>query len=121
MKDICRRLRKFFYSKKCTEFVEWHDFDCGFKNISSQRIEKDKIRNIHKYYFPDAVDYKEKGTVPSIGYSYILLKLTASAGDSLQCGDKIAFCGNRIIYRRKWALKDYKYIYTVFEASYYDL
>lgn len=118
MKSVCGRLRKFFYNKNHTGFEEWHNFDCGFKKHISPLIYigKDKIRNVLKYPSPDAVEYNPKGTVLGIGYSYILLRLTASDGDSLRTGDKIAFCGNRIIYRTKCSWGKHKYIYTVFQV-----
>lgn len=118
MKSVYGRLKKFFYNKNHTGFEEWHNFDCGFKKHISPLIyiEKDKIRNIHKYPSPDSVEYNPKGTVAGISYSYILLRLTASDGDSLCVGDKIAFCGNRIIYRTKGFFGGHKFIYTVFQV-----
>ena len=118
MKSIHGRLKKFFYNKNYTGFEEWHNFDCGFKKHISPLIYigKDKIRNVLKYPSPDAVEYNPKGTVPGISYSYISLRLTASDGDSLHIGDKIAFCGNRIIYRTKCSWGNHKFIYTVFQV-----
>lgn len=118
MKSVYGRLRKFFYNKNHTGFEEWHNFDCGFKKHISPLIYigKDKIRNVLKYPSPDVVEYNPKGTVAGIGYSYISLRLTASDGGSLHTGDKIAFCGNRIICRTKGFFGGYKYIYTVFQV-----
>lgn len=118
MKDIYGRLKKFFYNNNKTGFEEWHNFDYGFKkHISSEiYIGEDKIRNVLTYPSPNSIEYNPKGTVPGISYDFISLHLTASDGDSLRCGDKIAFCGNRIIYRTKCSWGSYKYIYSVFQV-----
>lgn len=118
IKSVYGKLRKFFYNNNHTGFEEWHNFDCGFKKHISQMIyiEKDKVRNVLKYPSPNAIKYRHKGTVPSISYSYISLMLTATDEDILQVGDKIAFCGNRIVYRTKYFWGNYKYIYTTFQV-----
>lgn len=118
IKSVYGRLKKFFYNNNHTGFVEWHNFDCGFKKHISPiiYIGKDKIRNVHQYPSPNAVKYRHKGTMPGISYSYISLMLTAADGDSLHIGDKIAFCGNRVIYRTKCNWGDHNYIYTVFQV-----
>lgn len=118
IKSVYGRLKKFFYNNNHTGFEEWHNFDCGFKKHISPiiYIGKDKIRNVHKYPSPNAVKYRYKGTVPGISYSYISLMLTAADGDSLHIGGKIAFCGNRVIYRTKCNWGDHNYIYTVFQV-----
>lgn len=114
IKTIYGRLRKFFYNNNHTGFEEWHNFDCGFKKHISPiiYIGKDKIRNVNEYSSPDAVEFIKDGTRGSS----IILRLTATNGDRLKCGDKIAFCGNRIIYRTKCFFGCYKYIYTVFQV-----
>lgn len=118
MKEVYGRLRRFFYNNNNTGFEEWHNFDCGFKKHISPMIyiDNNRIRNIHKYPSPDVVEYKKKGAVIGIGYSYILIRLTATDVTSLQCGDKIAFCSNKIIYRTKCTWGDYKYVYSVFQV-----
>lgn len=118
MRDVYGRLKKFFYNNNRTGFEEWHNFDCGFKKHISPEIYigEDRIRNVNTYPSPNAIKYQETGTVAGINYSYIVLNFTASEGDSLRCGDKIAFCGNRIIYRTKCVWGDYNYIYSVFQA-----
>lgn len=118
IKSVYGKLRKFFYNNNHTGFEKWHNFDCGFKKHISPMIYigKDKIRNVLKYPSPNAIEYRHKGTVPGISYSYISLMLTATDGDSLHIGDKIAFCGNRIIYRTKCTWGNHEYIYTTFQV-----
>lgn len=118
IKSVYGRLRKFFYNNNHTGFEEWHNFDCGFKKHISPfiYIGDEKIRNINNYPSPNSIEYKKKGTVSGISDDYILLRLTASDGDSLHIGDKIAFCGNRVIYRTKCSWGGHKYIYTVFQV-----
>ena len=118
MKSVYGKLKKFFYNNNQTGFEEWHNFDCGFKKHISPIIQigENKIRNVLKYPSPNAIEYRHKGTVPGIGYSYISLMLTATNRDSLHIEDKIAFCGNRIIYRTKCCWGDHKYIYTTFQV-----
>lgn len=118
IKSVYGRLKKFFYNNNHTGFEEWHNFDCGFKRHISPiiHIGKNKVRNIHKYPSPDAIKYNHKGTVPGIVHSYVLLILTAVNRDALHIGDKISFCGNRIIYRTESSLGNCKYIYTVFQV-----
>lgn len=118
IKSVYGKLRKFFYNNNHTGFEEWHNFDCGFKKHISPMIYigKDKIRNVLKYPSPNAIEYRHKGTIPGISYSYISLILTATDRDSLHIGDKIAFCGNRIIYRTKCTWGDHEYIYTTFQV-----
>lgn len=118
MKSVYGKLKKFFYNNNQTGFEEWHNFDCGFKKHISPIIQigENKIRNVLKYPSPNAIEYRHKGTVPGINYSYISLMLTATDGDSLHIGDKIAFCGNRIIYRTKWIWGNHEYIYTTFQV-----
>lgn len=118
IKEVYGRLKKFFYNSNTTGFEEWHNFDCGFKKHISPviYIGKDKIRNINTYPSPNNVKYMSKGSVPGISYSYILVRLTATNSFSLQPGDKISFCGNRIIYRHKSILRDHNYTYSVFQA-----
>lgn len=118
IKSVCGRLKKFFYNNNHTGFEEWHNFDCGFKRHISPLIYigNNKIKNVLQYPSPETIEYKQKGTVSGISYSYILLRFTASDGDSLHIGDKIAFCGNRVVYRTKCFWGDYKYIYTVFQV-----
>ena len=114
IKEVYGRLKKFFYNNNHSGFEEWHNFDCGFKKHISPllHIGKDKIRNVNNYPSPDAIEYNQKGTG-----SYIILRLTATDGDSLHIGDKIAFLGNKIIYRTKGFFAGHKYIYTVFQAA----
>lgn len=119
IKSVYGKLRKFFYNRNQTGFEEWHNFDCGFGRISPYiHIDGNKIRNIHKYPAPDEVMYYPKGTVPGISsYGYIVIRLTATDCDSLRCGDKIAFCGNRIVYRTKATYSfRHRYIYSVFQV-----
>lgn len=81
-------------------------------------IDNHKTRNIQRYFKPDDIIYREKGSIPGINYSYISIRLTPDEGDGLMVGDKIAFCGNKIIYRKEalW-LDKYNYVYIVFQIS----
>lgn len=119
IKSVYGRIRKFFYNNHLTGFECWHNFDCGFKKHISPIIytgEGKKINVKREYPSPKYIEYRRKGTVPYFNYSYISLMLTATSGDSLRVGDKIAFCGNRIIYRTKFFCGNHKYIYTVFQV-----
>ena len=111
MKEVYGRIRKFFYNKNNTGFISWHNFDCGFKKHIPALKFDDGERVIHKYPSPNDVMLLQMG-----GNSYIGLRLTATDGMSLACGDKIAFVGNRIICRKEWFLDNHKYVYDVFQA-----
>ena len=112
IKEVYGRLKKFFFNKNSTGFEEWHNFDCGFKKHISTEIfiGNKRIRNIRQYPSPDHIRFDD------IGSGYIILNLTATDSSGLQCGDKIAFCGNRIIFRTKCFWGDHKYIYSVFQV-----
>lgn len=109
--DVYGRLHKFFYNKNRTGFEEWHNFNCGFKKHISPYIYIDgkKERVVNVYPSPDEVELVIRG-----GQSWIVVRLMSGHGFVLQCGDKIAFCGNRIIHRSKWMFGGYEY--EVFQA-----
>lgn len=112
IKDVYGRLRKFFYNNSKTGFECWHNFDCGFKKHISRYVEikNRKVRICNLYPAPIEIKLHEK-------CMYIAFNLTATDGDGVQIGDKIAFCGNRIIIRKKWFLPhDHNYVYTVYQA-----
>lgn len=117
--EICGRLRKFFYNNNKTGFETWHNFDCGFKKRIDPNIEiaGEKIRNIISYPAPLSISLETS----LFGSKHIIIHYTAEDSESLQIGDKIAFCGNRIMMRQKWCLSDYKYVYSVYQVKPMDL
>lgn len=122
IKSVYGRLKKFFYNKNRTGFEEWHNFDCGFKKHISPYldylyIKEKKTRVVNRYPSPNSVTYEKKGTVPGISYDYILINLDAGHSIGFCAGDKIAFCGNRIITRTDCFWGYHKYIYAVFQAT----
>ncbi len=128
IKDVYGRLRKFFYNKNKTGFESWHNFNCGFKKHISRYItisdddypkeEKYKISimypapeeielcNYHKEY---VIFDEKRDSVP-----YIRMRITATDCTVFDVGNKIAFCGNRIIHKSK--LFD-EYVYQVYQAT----
>lgn len=108
------RLKKFFYNRNRTGFLSWHNFDCGFKKHIDPNIyletDGNKVPTFHEYPSPDDVKLVKNGE-----YSYIVMHLMPGYGSSLKCGDKIAFCGNRIITRSEFFF-DHKYIYSVMQV-----
>lgn len=111
--DVYGKLCKFFYNNNSTGFESWHNFDCSFKKHISRYIYKypklrgETIRISHSYPAPEKI---------SLGANKIVVSLTAGEGYTLDCGDKIAFLGNRIIQRREWGYSEEKYVYEVFQA-----
>lgn len=112
IKDVYGRLMKFFYNRNHTGFLSWHNFDCGFKKHINPKIDLDgsKVETFHEYPSPDEVELAERGE-----FSYIVMRLMPGHGISISCGDKIAFCGNRIIFRTKFSF-DHNYLYQVFQV-----
>lgn len=120
IKSVYGRLKRFFYNNNHTGFEEWHNFDCGFKKHISPiiYIGKNKIRNTNEYPAPDYIEYNSKETKSALrnNSSYISIRFTKTHGTCLYVGDKIAFCGNRIIYRSEEIGGEHKYCYSVFQV-----
>lgn len=111
MKEIYGRLNKFFHNNNATGFEEWHNVNCGFKRHISRDMYVDgrKINISARFPAPDIrIDQKS----PSIIMEFTVLKV-----ESLNLGDRIAFCGNRIILCTKETFFDEKLnCYTVYQA-----
>lgn len=130
IKDVYGRLRKFFYNKNKTGFESWHNFNCGFKKHISRYItitirddeysKEEKCKISIMYPAPEEIELcnyrkeyiicgEKRDSVP-----YIRMHITATDSTRFDVGDKIAFCGNRIIHKSK--LFD-DYVYQVYQAT----
>ena len=115
IKEVYGRLKKFFYNNNTTGFEGWYNYDCGFKKHISPKIYIDdgrKTININRYPSPDNIRIEFDDTCSR----YITLNLTPISACVLCYGDKIAFCGNRIIFRTKCFWGNNKYLYSVFQV-----
>lgn len=114
IKSIYGRVRKFFYNRNSTGFVNWHNLDCGWKNIKQYQdedfggeFEKDIIPA------PQKIEFEDK-----MGEPFIRINFSAGEGSLIQIGDVISFRSNKLITKCKWILHDgYNYIYTVFQVT----
>lgn len=113
IKEICGKMKKFFYNNNKTGFISWHNFSCGFKHISPMiELDGSMIRVEHTYPAPRSITLSRNNKIISVS-------LTATDAFGLKEGDKIAFCGNRIITRQNWGFifgKEKQYLYTVFQV-----
>lgn len=116
IRQIYGRIRKFFYNRHSTGFDEWHNFDCGFKKHISPNllIEGKKTRVVNHYPAPEEIEFVDANG------GRIIIRLTEMDGDMLECGDRIAFYGNRIIHQKKWIWSDMNYIYTTYQVAQMD-
>lgn len=120
IKEVYGRLRKFFYNNNETGFEGWHNFDCGFKKHINRNIyiNGKKVPTCIMYPAPDEIELILKRDENNYyNLDFIRISLTATDSFSLQYGDKIAFCGNRIILRTKCFFSGYKYIYSVYQVN----
>jgi len=113
IKEICGRVRKFFYNRNETGFASWHTFDCGFKKRISRYIALDgPKKDVDTYYkYPAPLEVKLNDD-----QDRIIVYLTASDSFSIKPGDKIAFLGNRIVHKEKWIIRGHNFIYTVYQV-----
>lgn len=114
--SIYGRMKKFFYNNNNTGFTSWHNFNCGFKRVNPiVEISGDKMRLERTYPAPLKVALsKNYEKQPEISVT-----LTAADGFVLGIGDKVAFCGNRIIIRDEFYngfRKPIDYCYMVYQA-----
>lgn len=92
-----------------TGFLEWHQFDCGFKKRIGNEIELNgsKVMVVNTYPSPSGARlYNDR----------FVIDLMEDFCHSIKIGDKVAFVGNRFICRQCWGYSDEKYIYTSFQA-----
>lgn len=126
IKAVYGRLRKFFYNKNKTGFESWHNFNCGFKKHISRYVtirgdeylKEEKCRISIMYPAPEEIDllnyHKEYIIHGKIFDSVpcIRMRITATDCTLFEVGDKVAFCGNRIIHKSKlfdeWAYQVYQ-------------
>lgn len=114
IKDVYARMKKFFYNKNYTGFTSCHNFDCGFKKRISKYIEIDGEKiSVERQYLAPLKMFLENDT--------IYINLNVIDGCHLTCGDKIAFLGNRIMFRNTWRLMGSNYVYHVFQATPVDI
>lgn len=112
IKEVYGRLNKFFNNRNKNGYVEWHNFDCGFKKrinpyifIDGQKIRTDNIYTSYAHVEMDTMH----------GRTFIRMKLSYTDAGIIEVGDKIAFLGNRFIHREKFTLSKHKYIYSTYQ------
>lgn len=115
IRDIYGRLKKFYNNNNNTGFVEWHNFDCGFKKHINPYIVigGQKVRVENKY-----TSYADVELDKSQGEIFIRIKLGPGEAGLVKIGDKIAFLGNRYIHREKsnYRIWGHNYIYSTYQV-----
>lgn len=122
IRDVYGRIKKLFNNRNRTGYIEWHNFNCGFKKRINPYIEIDggKVRTDNKYTSSVEVemDREHRTSRGKDAYAaYIRVKLGPGCADIIQIGDRVAFRGNHLIVREPWDfIMEAGYIYTVYQA-----
>lgn len=116
--SVYGKLKKFFCNKKHTGFETFHNFNCGFHNISP-------MLNCPTYKADTTKEYARvslSGVVlrPSNVYKgrmVIQVKLSEANSIIFNEGDKVAFLGGCLIHKSKWIGKNiYQYMVIMQKA-----
>lgn len=110
---IYGRVRKFFYNRNRTGFSKWSSFDCGFKkNLRSFS------KNGMDFISPKFVKIDSHKDIPGISDKpFILIKLVPNAEFAIRIGNRVAFCGNRIIVQNNHCYPfEHNFEYEVFQV-----